>query len=517
MIAATRECLTPEELTRLVDGRMAPDDFELGAAHVDACSSCRGRVGELQLESVSGARDWLEPADSDPLHHETACQIAMARVCDAAEGASAADDLAVRRLGPYRLFALLGQGGMGTVCLAEHERLKRKCAIKLLSRQRVSQAGWLDRFDREMTTVASLERPNVVRATDAGHEDGWHYLVMEYLDGLDAGCVAHRVGRLETADACEIVRQAALGLAHIHASGLVHRDVKPSNLMVTRDGTVKLLDLGLVLAGDDPLEPSDRLTTLGHLMGTIPYMGPEQLVDSRSVDAAADVYGLGASLYRFLTGRHPHTNRNGFASQVLAITQTDPEPPDSLRADLDPKLSSLTMRLLDRDPSRRPTAGEVAEQLGPWAASADLPRLVREAEARRDVDGSGADRAGSAVSPFASLRPAAAPPRRRWPKFVAAACFGFLFVVAGVLLKLQTERGTLVVESELDGVTLVVSREDEVVETLQVEAGGDNQLTLRQGTYRVGIDGAAEGFTCGPEFDSRVRLTARERARRAGG
>ena len=213
MIAVKKKCLTPSELQQVVSGGCPPEDFDSAISHLDDCERCRAAVDTLD-RGGHWIRDSLVGGQPDPLQAETACQVALWRMLDTPTmTVLPVTTVALPResLGPYRLLRQLGSGGMGTVYLAQHERLKRQCAIKLLPRERVDQPGWLERFDREMTTVASLEHPNVVRATDAGHEDGWHYLVMEYLDGLDVGRIGGRMGQLEVADACEIVRQAALG------------------------------------------------------------------------------------------------------------------------------------------------------------------------------------------------------------------------------------------------------------------------------------------------------------------
>ncbi len=173
---------------------------------------------------------------------------------------------------------------------------------------------------------------------------------MEFLDGLDVGKIASRQQRIAVPNACQIVGQAALGLAYVHACGLVHRDIKPSNIMVMRTGEVKLLDLGLVLAGDDPLAVHDRLTTAGHFLGTMPFMSPEQLLDSRNVDPASDVYSLGATLYRLVAGRVPHANRQGLASQVLAITQAPPKPLREVMWMLIPNFQHLWIACLHMTP-----------------------------------------------------------------------------------------------------------------------------------------------------------------------
>lgn len=493
MIAMKRSCLDRDEIELVLSGQLSADEFDSAIAHLDDCDSCRTAAESFQqyggwmISSLSG--------DTDPLQAETACQIALWEVLESPQlsgaGQTPAGSIPQEMLGPYRLIRPLGSGGMAAVYLAEHIRLKRMCAIKILPRDRVDQPGWLDRFDREMTTVASLEHPNVVRASDAGHEDGLHYLVMEHLDGLDVGRVASQMGQLDIGDACEIVRQAALGLAHVHASGLVHRDVKPSNLMLTRDGGIKLLDLGLVLSGDDPLSVDDRLTTVGHLMGTMPYMAPEQLIDSRDVDSRADIYALGATLYRLIAGKPPHHGHGGLANQVMAITNQDPPRLDSVREDVDKELVKLVSAMLSRDPAARPaTANEVAEQISEIGRGGQLKRLLRQAMRRPSQQTPVPSTLYPALETSGSDHQ-----RRSWISFVAAGMLVALIAVAGFSFKIATDFGDLIINSEREGVIVSVSQGDEVVERLQIKLGPDNRVTLRKGTYTIEIDGAEGGLT----------------------
>ncbi len=491
MIATGRNCLQTSELELVVNGEFPADEFDSAISHLDNCERCRQAIEGLQREGK-----WLQQSlideGNDPLQAETACQVALWQMLETP--VAPVDDLvsaAVPKdcLGPYRLLRPLGTGGMGTVYLAEHQRLRRRCAIKLLPRERVDQPGWLDRFDREMTTVASLEHTNIVRANDAGHEDGWHYLVMEHLDGLDVGRIAGRMGPLEVADACEIVRQAALGLAHVHSSGLVHRDVKPSNLMLTHDGVVKLLDLGLVLSGDDPLAVDDRLTTVGHLMGTMPYMAPEQLMDSRDVDPRADIYSLGATLFRLIAGKPPHPRRGGLAQHVMAITKEDPPRLDSVREDVDREVVELVAEMLSRDPGKRPRqASEVAQRLAPIGRRSAVARLLRQALRKRSTD-------ESPPSVLPSAANVAPPDNRRGQKWLAGAAMGLMILLAGFVLKIATDRGDLIVKSEHDDLVVAVKRGDDLVERLRISSDGENRLTLHKGTYTIEIENAPDGLS----------------------
>src|SRR5262249_2172449 len=209
------------------------------------------------------------------------------------------------QLGPYRLVRKLRAGGMGVVYEAWHTKLQRRVALKTLRPGGAPDDYLVARFHREMAVVGGLDHPNIVRASDADEIDGCHFLIMDFVDGLDLGEVVRRQGPLPVADACEAVRQGALGLQHAHERGLVHRDVKPSNLMVARGGEIKLLDLGLALLPGRPA-PGEQLRETGQRLGTVDYMAPEQARDAHRVDARADLYGLGCTLFKLLIGEPPY-------------------------------------------------------------------------------------------------------------------------------------------------------------------------------------------------------------------
>lgn len=451
MIATTSQCLSTTELKKLLVGQLDADAFESASEHVDRCSRCQASIEEIS-ESPQSLNFSKDP---DPLENESACQFAIHRLLVAKPTvnttASQGDEsLPLQQLGPYRILGNLGRGGMGTVCLAEHIRLKRRCAIKLLPPARVAQPGWLERFEREMAAVASLEHPGIVRANDAGTETGWHYLVMEYLDGLDLARVTRAVGKLAVPDACEVIRQTSLALAHVHGSGLIHRDIKPSNLILTRSGTVKLLDLGLVLAGDDPLSCDDRLTTVGNLMGTLPAMSPEQLMDSRRVDASADIYSLGATLYRLISGRWPFSSDGGIATRVLAITSESPPPLATVHPDVDQQLSALVDAMMSRHPKHRPSADRVADEVQAWTSEANLKALIRRAESTQPAadDDAPAPRSIAAMSANNNT-----PPRSRGGKSLAGGFRAFGLLAAGMLLatvviQIRADHGNVVVTTD---------------------------------------------------------------------
>jgi serine/threonine protein kinase len=211
-------------------------------------------------------------------------------------------------LGNYVLLERLGEGGMGAVFKARHRRLGRLVALKLIRKESLGDDDAVRRFRREIRAASQLTHPHIVMALDADEADGVHFYAMEYVEGCNLAQWVEQHGPLPVRRACEYVRQAALGLQHAHERGLVHRDVKPSNLLLTTQGeTIKLLDLGLARlrrAASDG-DSGSSLTQIGEVMGTPDYISPEQAESSHTVDIRADLYSLGCTLYFLLAGRAP--------------------------------------------------------------------------------------------------------------------------------------------------------------------------------------------------------------------
>lgn len=229
-------------------------------------------------------------------------------------------------LGDYLLLEQIGSGGMGVVFKANHRRMDRLVALKVLSPDVANDLAAIKRFGQEIRLAAKIDSPYVVRSYDAGEVGGLHYFVSEFIDGSDCQEAVRTSGPMSIGRAIRVIHDAARGLGDAHSAGIIHRDVKPSNLLLGRDGVVKVLDLGIAgVASSLRDSTQDVLTRNGAVMGTIDYMSPEQAEDTRTVTPAADVYSLGCTLFYLLTGRRPFA-RETFMKTVLAHRE-DPAPP----------------------------------------------------------------------------------------------------------------------------------------------------------------------------------------------
>ena len=252
------------------------------------------------------------------------------------------------RLGNYLLLDRVGHGGMGLVHKAVHERMNRVVALKVLPPVAAMDSGLVARFRREVQVAAKLHHPHVVTAYDADEANGVHFLVMELVEGRDLGAIVEQEGPLSIDDALDCVEQAAEGLAYAHGEGVLHRDVKPANLLRDASGRVKVLDMGLAR-----LDSSEGLTTTGEFLGTAMTMAPEQGDDVRLVDERSDVYGLGCTLYFLLTGHHVYERDS--AVQLLLAHARDPIPRlRDARPDAPASLEELFESMVGKDRDDRP-------------------------------------------------------------------------------------------------------------------------------------------------------------------
>jgi serine/threonine protein kinase len=281
-------------------------------------------------------------------------------------------------LGEYILMDVLGKGGMGVVFRARHRLMDRVVALKTLATAKIKPDS-IQRFQREVKAAARLSHPNIVTAFDAGEHHGTHYLVTEYVVGRDLSAIVKEKGPLSLRQAIDYARQAACGLDFAHNHGVVHRDVKPSNLLLDRQGVVKILDMGLARLSENLVDNPEaaELTGTGQILGTVDYMSPEQAVDVRSADHLSDIYSLGCTLYYFLTRRPVYPGEN-IVQRILAHRDNPVPSVMESRPDCPPALDATFRRMLAKRPQDRPQSmAEIINELDHCMASpGDAPPPV---------------------------------------------------------------------------------------------------------------------------------------------
>ncbi|TWU05900.1 protein kinase domain-containing protein [Stieleria varia] len=313
------------------------------------------------------------------------------------------------RIGDYEIRHLIGSGGMGEVYLAEHVRMQRKVAVKVLRKDKMQEPAAIERFYDEVRVASRLMHPNIVAAFDAGEFDGIHYLTMEYVDGLNLTRLVSKKGPFPVGMAAAVIRQAAMGLLHAHRAGIVHRDVKPGNLMQASDGTIKVLDLGLaqinqIQWSEDGRElgsipdPDSHHKRKGKLVGTLAYMAPEQLESPDDADPRSDIYSLGAVLFFLLTARPPFTG--DYLEQVYGHRHG--AIPDLMqeRDDISLGFANIFRRMMAKKASQRyASMDEVIEDLSEYADDTCAPSWITEFRYRQNkVDVSTASGGSTAIA-----------------------------------------------------------------------------------------------------------------------
>ena len=318
----------------------------------------------------------------------------------------------------YEVVQLIGVGGMGSVYRARHRMMDRTVAIKVINHAMVRNLQVIERFHREVKSAAKLSHHNIVTAFDAEQVAETHFLVMEFVEGTDLADIVASRGPLDVAIACEYIRQAAIGLQHAHEQGMVHRDIKPHNLMLTTDGSIKILDFGLAtlthasISGEDTLTNRADLTAVGTVMGTPDYISPEQAIDARTADSRSDIYSLGSTLYFLLAGRPPF-EKDSVSAILKDHAESNPDPINRLRAEVPAEVAALLTRMMSKNPSERfQTASEVASALAPFAS-------------KYAITDSG----------VAQLRASRTSKRSAWPKVAAAVVLlGFVLASAAYMI-----------------------------------------------------------------------------------
>jgi serine/threonine protein kinase len=279
-------------------------------------------------------------------------------------------------LGPYQVIDAIGQGGMGQVFRAEHTLMGRVVAIKVLPRHR-STPDAVASFAREIRAQAQFDHENLVHAYDAGHDGNVDFLVTEYVPGTDLRKLVRERGKLSMQDAATIISQAARGLAHAHSKGMVHRDIKPGNLLVTPDGRTKVSDLGLAgfLGAEDPDDPR-----AGRIVGTADYLSPEHIRSPGDMSPVSDIYSLGCTLYYAVTGKVPFpggTTRDKARRHCEEI----PLNPRRFNLELSDEFIDVIAAMMEKDPKRRLQSGsEVVRRLAPWAKESVVGAVHEESQ-----------------------------------------------------------------------------------------------------------------------------------------
>ena len=394
---------TRDQLIAFGQGRLDSDAADSVAEHVADCDSCCEILGDVPSDTLA---DQVRAADADTtVDIRTGKPIVRAaEVRLAGDRATIPADLVDHPR--YRIVRVLGAGGMGTVYQAEHRIMDRPVALKVINQELTSDPEIVQRFRQEVRAAAKLSHPNIVTAHDAEQTGDLHFLVMEYVEGIDLARFVKRKGPLAPDLVAHIGRQVALGLSHAAQHSMVHRDIKPQNLIITKSGRVLILDFGLARLGrkepsrDATLDDGDalrdsaaELTLAGSILGTPDYIAPEQATDSRSADIRADIYSLGCTLYFLLTGQPPFPGGNVLA-KLLAHREQTATSIAELRPEVPDKLIDLIEKMMSRLPGDRfDSPADVAKSLLPmvraWQSAGRSAPVVEGAE--RSIVGQLAD------------------------------------------------------------------------------------------------------------------------------
>jgi serine/threonine protein kinase len=407
-------------------------------------------------------------------------------------------------LGEYTVVEPLGAGGMGEVLLSVHRRMKRKVAIKFLPAHFADDQEMIKRFEREVEVAAQLSHPNIVTAYDAGHTGDTHYLVMEYVNGCDLGSLIRESGPLAVNDALKCVLQAGKGIAHAHEQGIIHRDIKPSNLLADRNGTIKVLDMGLARWSNAAAQSAaSDLSITGAVMGTVDFMSPEQAASGKNADTRSDTYSLGCTLFMLIQGR-PVFPGETVIEKIVA--HQNAEIPDLVQGDDERfgKLNQIFRRMLAKKPEERfatidGACAALAECLDDNSqdlkVSLSIPdRMPPRSLALQDTrdklpEASFISTMGFSDEIVEGQRSPEEQPKGKWRGIGIVAIVALLLAGAGALgvpmiLKLATRDGTLVVKCYVQGAIVEVDGK-EMIRVTDPDSRGEYRFDLPKGEHKV--------------------------------
>ncbi len=478
-------CPGPEQLRQLALGELPETAATACAEHVDRCPACLEALRRLKLDDP--LLEALTPPGSTDSLEENAVQRLIDNLSsrplgmpdDSLQLAGTHDrtetDLISRPQEPprtspdflaaildrhprYRILSPLGTGGMGIVYKAEHKLMGRPVALKVIKHLSAQQPVLVKRFLQEVKALARVTHPNIVTSYDADQAGDLHFLVMEYVEGISLKELVETNGPLPVVQACRCIRQAAEGLQYAHDQGMVHRDIKPDNLLLAGNGQVKVLDFGLARFLEEESGAGD-LTEPGLVMGTPDYIAPEQALDAHQADVRADIYSLGCTLYYLLAGQPPFAGAKSI-QKIFAHREQKPPSLSIHRPDLPPGLIQVVERMLAKDPARRyQTAAAVAEALAPFADS------------------------GSAAPP---------PRRPRWPLALGLVGAAALLVAALNIIQVTTPEGVLVIQTDDKDIAVTVHGGGK--EITITDAQTNQKLSLKAGTYEISPAAGRTGY-----------------------
>jgi serine/threonine protein kinase/formylglycine-generating enzyme required for sulfatase activity len=552
-------CPSPQHLAAYGLGKLSAAELSSVHHHLLCCAECRRKVESLppdsfvgQLQAASPKGETVQPTPVRPASVAVdANTILPTHTPLAPQPADVPSELAGHP--KFLILRELGRGGMGVVYQARHKEMERQVVIKVINRALLDRQDSLERFRREICAAAQLSHPNIVTAYDAEQAGDAHMLVMEFVPGQSLAEVLKKHGPLPVAHACHYMRQVALGLQHAFEHNLVHRDIKPQNLMLTPKGQVKILDFGLAKLLREEGSGME-LTASGAYMGTPDYCAPEQATDARTADIRADLYSLGCTLYCLVSGRPPF-REDTVVKTILAHLEKQPQPLPDLRPDVPAELWQVVARLLAKQPEKRYQKPiEVAQALAPFIKPGANPDAKGRPAQPQDtaLPGKGTEIGADTgkikkvlrdallptppknmpvreeASPFADLTDEGAPSKKvrpareeaksslaAWWKhprvLVAAGCASVaLILLAAIIILIRTSDGTIVLENlppdavvTVDGGTVTVTAASGNTFEVGVAARKKHRLEVKQDGFKV--------FAKEVEIDAGGRETVRVR------